>query len=91
MLLRFYYFTLHLPRGKVHLQTRCMQRLPYSYLLLDLPDPSKTQSNVGTVIIILIGPRQPGQDYFILSQFYFILLFDVLHFLLFRGPSLDGP
>ena len=47
---------LHLPRGKVHLQTRCMRRLPYSYLFFEMPDPSKTQSNVGTMLIIYSAP-----------------------------------
>ena len=30
------------PRGKVRLQTSCPERMPMSYPLLDLPDPSKT-------------------------------------------------
>ena len=41
------------------LQTSCSQRLPQSYPLLDSPDPSKTQSTVGTVLSICTAPRQP--------------------------------
>ena len=35
--------------GKARLQTSYMYRLPETYSLLDLPDPSKTQTTVGTV------------------------------------------
>jgi hypothetical protein len=49
------------------LEARCVSRqaavkaakmLP----LLDSPDPSKTQSTVGTVLSIYTAPRQPGQS-----------------------------
>ena len=36
-------------KGGVRLQTRCRQKLPKSYPLLDSPDPSKTQSIMGMV------------------------------------------
>jgi hypothetical protein len=43
---------------KVRLQTNCMYRLPESYPWLDLPDPSKTQSTVVTVLDIYTAFRQ---------------------------------
>ena len=46
------YYTHFLPRGEVRLQTSCMCRMPKVYPLLDSPDPSKTQSIIGTVLII---------------------------------------
>ncbi len=42
------------------LQTSCSKRLPQTHSLLDSPDPSKTQSNVGTVLSTYTAPRQPG-------------------------------
>ncbi len=44
------------------LQKNCNYRLPQSYPLLDSPDPSKTQSTVGTVLSICNAPRQPGRQ-----------------------------
>jgi hypothetical protein len=55
---------LFLPRGKVRLHTSCSNGLEEEaadrVLLVDSPDPSKTQSTVGTVLSIYTAPRQPG-------------------------------
>ena len=54
------YYTLFLPRGKVRpadkLQLKAATILP----LLDLPDPSKTQLPVGTVLSICTAPQIPA-------------------------------
>jgi hypothetical protein len=41
-----HYSTLYLPRGKIRMKTGCIWELPTYCSSPDLPDPTKTQSNV---------------------------------------------
>ncbi len=50
------------------LQTSCSEMLPQFYPSMDSPDPSKTQSTVGTMISFYTGPRQPGPHTYTLSS-----------------------
>ncbi len=47
--------------SKVRLQTSCSEGCQNPYPLMDSPDPSETQSTVGTVLSIYTAPRQPGR------------------------------
>ena len=56
--------------AKCVLQTSCSNRLPQSYHLFGLPDPSKTHSTVDMVLSIYTVSRQPEPIY--LGHIYYI-------------------
>ena len=58
----YYYYTSVLPRGKVHPADKVHLKAAKYYPSMDSPEPSKTQSTVGTVLSIYTAPCQPGPN-----------------------------